>query len=167
MYSNMYTMLFFRNAKRFSSGRESFLALPGEENAGSTAVHDDASVGPGQLPWHVLWAFNVRNLASNCGVAFRGARAELESAKPIHQLFCSTEPPQTNTRFTLSPFFQRRTILFPCGPLQCVCRHFLHWHVCCVATCACVCGSLHSYAATAHFSLFFYLIAAAASTVRS
>ena len=52
-------MDFFRNTKRFSSGRASFLALSTTGHAGAPAVHHGARVGPGRAPWRVFWAFEV------------------------------------------------------------------------------------------------------------
>ena len=62
-----------------------------------------------------------RNLANSHGIAFRPARASQDNGEPVFQLDCSTEQRQNNTRFDLSPFLQRRTLLCVCGHCLCVC----------------------------------------------
>ena len=50
---------FFDICTFFSGARGSFIALSAAGHAGGPPVNHGASVGPGQAPWRVLWAFNV------------------------------------------------------------------------------------------------------------
>ena len=68
--------------KLFSFCRESFLALSAEGHAGDTRVHYGASVSPGGVPWHLLWAFTVAGAGSFRGIAFRRARAKQDDGNP-------------------------------------------------------------------------------------
>ena len=51
--------IYFSEYKTVSSGRGSFLALSAAGHAGDPPVHHGASVGPGRVPWRVLWALKV------------------------------------------------------------------------------------------------------------
>ena len=115
-------MCFFLIFKRFSPapvGRFSRSRLRDTQGA---RLYTMAQVWiPGGLRGACSGRSKSRNLASNRGVAFREARAEQDNGKPTCQLFCSDKPRQNNTRFKLSPFLQRRTLLCVCGHCLCVC----------------------------------------------
>ena len=129
----------------------------------------------GSRPGSMARALGVRSrgiLASNHGVAFRRARAEQDNRKPKYQPFCSPSYVRQNTRFKISPFLQRRTLLCVCGPVLCVCGHCVCVCVLCMCyvwMCVRVCGSVRLCAGTPHFSflIFFALVAAAAVRIMS
>ena len=64
-----------------------FLVLSAPWHAKSPPKHQGASVGPGRLPWHVLWGFKV---ASPHGEAFRARRAIQAPANPRTVKKCPT-----------------------------------------------------------------------------
>ena len=104
-----------------SGARRSFLVLSAAGHARGRLYTMAQVWVPGGFRGACSGRSKLQYLVSNRGVAFRGAATE--QGKPACQLFCSDKPRQDNTRFKLSPFLQRRTLL------PCVCGH-LRMHVC-------------------------------------
>ena len=137
---------FFRTTILFSF----FFALSAAGYAGGPPVHDGASVGPGRAPWRVLWAFRVRNLASNNGVVFRGAGDKRDNGKPTFQFFMYVLAPlpyshaatvrhslQTFPVVTATDTIYTCVLLCVCDACACVCE--------CARDCACVCWDMEEF----------------------
>ena len=65
-----------------------FLALSAAAHAGDPPVHHGESVGPGQVPWRMLWALKVTKSGKYNRIVFPPARANHAHANPPN-VICS------------------------------------------------------------------------------
>ena len=146
-YCNFYSMskmlFFFPGIRHFALPAAGLFSCSRLRGTQGTRLYTTVQVWvPAGLRGACSGRSKSRNLASDHGVAFRGARAEQDSGKRRCHLFCSTcckvQQHGSNNRFKLSSVSQLLTLRCVCGPLLCVCGDVCVLCVCSVRVCTCV-----------------------------
>ena len=129
-------VFFFNNCTLSSGAGRSFRALSAARHAGSHLYTKVQVWVPGGFRGACSGRAKSRNLASNHGVAFRGARAEQDNGKPtLLALFllrcCTATQPRYDTRYKLSRCYSQGHYLCMCVLRVCVREpvHVFVWYV--------------------------------------
>ena len=104
---------FFNNCTFFSGARGSSRALGCGARRGPACTPRRKFGSRAGSVARSLGVLQSRNLASNHGVALRGARAEQDNGKPTCRLFCPTAVKGSNTVTTIASSFPRSYKLRP------------------------------------------------------
>ena len=103
-----YQCVLFWTCARFSPAPVGLFSCSQLRGTQGTRLYTTAQVWvSGELCGACSGRSKSRNLASNHGVAFHGARSEQDNRKPAHQLYCSTAVKGNNTLTTIALSFPR------------------------------------------------------------